>query len=436
MNKISTALLLLFSCVTFSQDISLQNKTNELKHKINQTQRGFKLKLLDSLSNLTRYKSEFNYDSIVKATIDLSLNLDSINLATEHSADFIFFLANRAEKPKEAIKVFDHFKQHDLSTANLNTKALLFLNGADGYFFAGQTKESIPYYKQAGEYALKAKDSTLLGKSKIYASDAYADSGQFAEASIILGEAEAIFQKNRDTLNLMTTRNSRANLYSRIGFFKEAEQVRNELIELAINRKDYRILQSTYYNMAIDNRKTDSKEDRILNLKSALKYAELGGYDSYQIRILISLLEAYSVNNRLDKAKDIIYTIKEHPLLPKDGGLDNYHYIEAQANYELALGNNVRALELGKTLLKLDSKNSFGNGMEIHKLLAKTYENVKNQKTSYTHFKIYSKIRDSINDIQNTRSLTYYQTLYETEKRDATIESQESKIILLDARLN
>ena len=72
--------------------------------------------------------------------------------------------------------------------------------------------------------------------------------------------------------------------------------------------------------------------------------------------------------------------------------------------------------------------------MDIHNLLSKVYENDGNKEESYKHFKLFSKIKDSINQIQNVRSLTYYQTLYETKKRDATIQNQESEISLLDAQ--
>lgn len=43
-----------------------------------------------------------------------------------------------------------------LNKIELLTLAKLYLNGADGYFFSGQTFESIEYYNKAGHYALIA----------------------------------------------------------------------------------------------------------------------------------------------------------------------------------------------------------------------------------------------------------------------------------------
>ncbi|MBW1294199.1 tetratricopeptide repeat-containing sensor histidine kinase [Aquimarina litoralis] len=433
--KLLTPIFSFLLCISiYSQETDTQELINNLTQKIKQSDRSEKLKWMDSLTTAIRYKKEFNYDSVVKQTISYAFQLDSVTIASSHIADRIFYLANRAGKPNEAVRVFDDFIKKRPVINRPDILAQLYLNGADGYFFSGKTKESISFYQSAGAYALEAKDSILLGKSKIYTSDAYADGGQFAEAGLILVEAETIFEKLKDTTNLLTTFNSRANLYSRIGFFKEAQQVREELIKLATPRKDYRILQSTYYNIAIDNRKTNDYKSRIQNLNKALKNAELGNYKSYQMRILISLLQAYSFNNNTADATRILHLIQEHPYRPKDGGLDNFHYLEALANYHLVLGNNNRVIDYGKTLLKLDARNDFGNSMDTHNLLATAYDNIENSEKSYEHFKVYSRIRDSIYKIQNIKSLTYYQTLYETKKRDAKIQSQQSEIVLLDTK--
>lgn len=103
---------------------------------------------------------------------------------------------------------------------------------------------------------MQANDSLLLGNSKNYLSDAYASAGRFAEASNILAEATIIFEQKKDTIKILTSLNSKANLFSRIGFFEEANQIRNEVISLAEKIDDYRMLQSVYFNAGIDNKKT------------------------------------------------------------------------------------------------------------------------------------------------------------------------------------
>src|SRR5690606_21428598 len=60
-------------------------------------------------------------------------------------------------------------------------------------------------------------------------------------------------------------------------------------------------------------------------------------------------------------------------------------------------------------------------------------QNIGNKEKAFSHFKNYTKIKDSIGSIQKTRVLAYYQTIYETEKRDLTIQNQKSNIALLNS---
>ena len=201
MNKLIIYLFLIFSISVFSQeDDLLKNRIQKLNIEINQSYGGQKLQLMDSLCKLIKFSTTYKYDSIVQKTIEHAVSIDSINLAVKFTGERVFYLANRAGKPKEAVKVFNEFITFKFNNINPKLMARLYLNGADGYFFSGQTLESIDFYKTAGEFALKANDSVLMGKSKIYMSDAYADSGKFAEAGFILSKAEEIFENTKDTL--------------------------------------------------------------------------------------------------------------------------------------------------------------------------------------------------------------------------------------------
>ncbi|MEP4781117.1 MAG: ATP-binding protein [Algibacter sp.] len=425
-------MFLIFSCIAFSQEDSLQVEIQELKDEIEEAKGGKKLILLDGLCELIKYKSEYQYDSIVKETIAHAINLGSVNIVGKHTADRIYFLA-REGQAKKSVEVFNDFIKNEFKGIEDSIYARLYLNAALGTYHSGETKESIPYYQKASEYALKVKDSMILGKSKVYISDAYASLGQFAETGLILDEAQTIFERTKDTFNLMLAINSRANLYSRLKFVKEAKPIRNELIKLALGRKDYRMLQSAYYNMSIDDATNKDVESRTYNLKEALKYAKLASNISYEPKILIALLETYSESNKINEAKNILKTIKRHPQYSESEWSNVYSYIQALANFYLASADHKKAIELAEKLLKLSKNDDFDYALYNYRFLARAYEKDGNVKKSHEYYKIFLNFRDSIYREENVKALTYYQTLYETKKRDATIESQESEIALLDA---
>ncbi|MEM7187920.1 MAG: hypothetical protein AAF466_14830, partial [Bacteroidota bacterium] len=305
MKQIAFILLLLAHLVGWAQEKAASEiAIEQLVSQVNSTSGSSKLVLLDSLTQQVMHRPELNYEQHAKATVELALALDSISLATFHASQYVFYLANRAGKPKEGIAYFDSFVEGQREIPNNSHKAQLYLNGGDSYFFGGETAGSIPLYQMAGTLALEAGDSLLLGKSKTYMSDAYADTGKFAEAGSVLSEAELIFESMKDTFNLLTTRNSRANLYSRIGFYDEAEEVRTEIVRLAEQRNDYRMLQSTLYNSAIDARIIDDVSRSISALNRALHFVKLGELDGYEPKIQISLLRSYVLIDSLDQAKD------------------------------------------------------------------------------------------------------------------------------------
>lgn len=433
MNNLLLVCSLFLSTVMVSQTNDVQHTVTSLKQKIKQTKGAEKLVLLDSLSNVTKNKKEFAYDSISRETIATAFQLNDIHLASYHTTDLIFYLTNRAGKPEEGIRLFDDFLAKKVDLKNPVITARLYLNGADSYYFAGRVKKSIPFYKTAGEYALIANDSLLLGNSKNYLSDAYASAGQFAEASIILAEATVIFEQAKDTLKILTSRNSKANLFSRIGFFEEASQIRKEVILLAEKVDDYRMLQSVYFNAAIDNKKNNDLAARILNLQKALFYVKKANLKSYEPKIYCGLVSAYSLTDSLSKAKNIVAIIESNPEAYSQG-LDRAYYIEAMSDYKYKLGDYNAAIAHGEELFTLKNNTFFENTTTIHEFLAKAYKAVGDDAKAYEHHKTYAKLRDSILAIQNVRAFTYYQTLYETEKKEAEIQFQNVQIAKLDSK--
>ena len=82
MKQILFSLTFFFSVLTFAQKVSSEKNITELTLKIEQSQKGEKLRWLDSLSNYIAYDTNFENDSIVKETVLKALELDSLRIAT------------------------------------------------------------------------------------------------------------------------------------------------------------------------------------------------------------------------------------------------------------------------------------------------------------------------------------------------------------------
>ena len=107
--KLMVCLFLFFSAPGYSQKQLIELNTEALKNSINQTEGSQKLKLLDSLAHLTEYRADLKFDSITRETIHYAIKIDSVHLAIQHTANLIFYYANRSNRAQEGVKEFNDF---------------------------------------------------------------------------------------------------------------------------------------------------------------------------------------------------------------------------------------------------------------------------------------------------------------------------------------
>ena len=427
---------LLISNFSSAQDASLETTVHNLKEKVKASNGSVKLELLDSLCWLTRDKLELKYDSIAKATITYAIELDSFNIANRQAARLIWSYTNRLGQPKEGQSFFEQFEALKLPVQNNALLARFYLNAGDSYYFSEEVERAVDIYNLASSYALKGQDSMLYGTSKKYIADAYIRTGKLAEASKMLQEVEAIYRRTKDTIRLVNTKSSRADLYSMSGFYREAKAERDEVVVLAkaVNYESGII--SALLNAAIDDSFNENTERTLNNLKLALEYARNSEEvrDRYEPQILIKLLQEYSKAAELDRAEELFKEIQLAPEFYTTGyfeddynkSLGYYYFAKAEYNTSLKYAQKYFDFQI--------NANAVENIKTAHELLHNIYEATGKSKLALWHYKEATRINDSILSLKRSNALSYYQTLYETEKRDAKIASQESEITVLDAQ--
>jgi len=111
------------------------------------------------------------------------------------------------------------------------------------------------------------------------------------------------------------------------------------------------------------------------------------------------------------------------------------HLLEAQMNLAFAEENYKLANNYGQKLLELQVRTSnYEKIVSTLEVLHKANKFLGNQSQELHFFKERTRINDSINNIRKLNAFTYYQTIYETEKRDIQIANQNTEIKLLDAK--
>lgn len=423
----------IFSFVMFSQETKLKTEIGNVKLKVKNSKKGERLKWLDSLTKLTEYNSNFKYDSIVRETISYALQLDSINLATVQTANLIYYYNNIFRTPEKGLGLFKSFIDKKAKIKNENVLAQLYLNGADSYYFLNEFNVAITNYELARKYAEQAKDERLLALVNLYMGYAYTDMGNFSDASLKLQDAELLFQKVKDTFNIISAKNSLAILFSQNAFYEVAEQERNEAIVLAKKIKGYRNLTVLYANSAEDFRKIGKTKECISNLLLAIEANEKSNTDAYLRPILVcKLIVAYIEDGNLEGMEKYLLEIEKNKALytSKDYNED---YLEVLKNIAFAKDDYQKSLKLAKE--HLASKINRKKPEEIYIaefFLSKVYKKLGKTAEAYFHLNNYYALKDSISSVQKINTLSYYQTVFEAKKRDFKIENQEKDITLLN----
>lgn len=416
-----------------AQDADIKSKIDFFNSKIVKTERGERLAWLDSLTRITIRNSDLKYDSIVRQTISFAISLDSLSLATKKLADLIGFENNYKSSPEEGLKLFKTYEEVLNKGTDFGSIGWMYLNAADSYYFTDDIDKSLELYEITKTFALKAKSKGLFAYAELYTGYNQSHLGKFSESSISLKKAMNAFSKLKDTFNILSAKNALSILYSKNAFYKEAEKERNEAIELAEKTNNNTSLVNLYFNAAQDYKKTNDNVKQIINLKKSLLANSNSDFVLAVKPVLISsLVKAYAENDSLSLAKT---NFKEFEKLYRKNTTEKNRNLYVDAKKTLLFFNKdyQNALIYGKEFLKLEKqKEGYENIMNAEIFLSKVYEALGDNYNSNIHLLNHYAIKDSITNVQNVKSLVYYQTLYETEKRDHQIENQQASIGLLN----
>ena len=432
-------LLLSFQLSAQDKDAELLSKIESFNSKVQQTEKGERLRWMDSLAT-TIYDNnfysnpKFKYDSIAKQTIKYAIDLDSLNKGAEHVANLIWYNNYIIRKPKEGILLFDTYINGFSTIENNHALARQYLYIADSYRAIRNVDKLLECYIKVKEYSQKSGNDRYLGLSNQRIGQEESKKGKFSEASMSYKTAIDLFIKIKDTNNIISVKHDLANLYSKNAFFPEAIKERNEAIELAKNSSDpSSSLTPLYLNISQDYLELGNSNKQIEYLKAALDALNKSKEsDYYKPSILATLSNAYADRDSLDIAE--AYFKELETLYLKDVNRYRLEYLNAKKSLAYVKGNYKEALKDNKAYLEIQQKrkNIYGI-MNVEKTLSEVYNAMGENTNSNIHLVNHYAIKDSISSVQNVKSLAYYQTLYETEKLDLEIVKQNADIKQLES---
>ncbi len=394
--------------------------------------KSLKLAALDSL--LLRTFST-NPESFIKYSLDyinLAQEMDSIEWAAKKAMNLQYPLTNYANDPLNAITIIN-----SVLARKYKIKDSSLLGGL--YIKRGKANTKVDFKKAIEDYNLalenfSAKDSLYIADAYLFRGQAYSQLGKFVLAGEDYTKAYTIYEAKKEYNYMVFAQEGIINMFSMNGFYEKAKKEREALIEkmkaLGLNS----FLPNEYYNQALDYKKMGERDLEYKSLLLAEKlFVKNESEESIFIGIHSRLIEYYCEHNQIIEAKKHLDLIENLDFDLSGNPSAELNYMGGKAKYLQSTGKQDEALALTKEKLAIAKKLGLEDEiMSSYSFLSEIYYDIGDFKKSVEYNQASTAIKDSIYNRSTANALAYYQTLYETEKKEKELVEKTSNITLLE----
>lgn len=434
MKKLITTIIYIASfSATIAQNNTLEQSISEIRLKITNTQKGEKLKWLDSLSKITQFKTEFQYESIVRETISLAKTLDSANLILLHTSNLINFQNNTLQKPNVAIQIFENYIPKIENLPNALYLAEFYFYGGDSYYDNKNYAKSIEYINKALLIFEKLNNTTQISNCNFKLGTNYNKISDYDKSLSYFFNSLKIDEKNGNDNGVAVNLTNIGEIYLLTGDFKNAQLNFNRALEIYYKINDKKGIVFNLTNLGASYQKNNELNKAIDIFKKAIPKAVEINLERSQSILLGNIGSSLSGQGKYDESLEYLFEALTIKLKIEIYGSAAYTCNNIAETY-LKMKRYKEAKTYALKAIDLANGVNLNNQKYAYYLASESTSKLGDFKASYSFLKMYNKLQDSIFSIQKTASIDEMQIKYETEKQDHKIKEQESNIALLDAQ--
>ena len=426
-------ILLLFLLII--TQINCQKKIDSHKSIIeNTSDKKLKLVILDSLCDFYKNKNEIKSIDFIEQYVNLAFELKEYEKGIRKSIDVHYLITDKFKQPKRAFQLIINSEKHLDKTNNTFLNGSIYLKKGATNFNKGDFLKAVKNYSLAiSKYG--SNDSIYKADAIYFRGQSYFETGAFFKCIIDYLLASKFYENLEDQKFFMRAMQGVINVYGISGFTEKAIAESNKLITKSIKLNlNKEFLSIIYYNQSNFYKKINNFEEQEKTLLKAYHYRTIFINTSYNYVIESSLSKFYS-NSDLKKSKQFL---EEAAFIQKNSTKNRIGFQEyrtAKANYLFKTGEINKAIEIYLSCLKIaQKKGDYINVININKNLYEVYKAKNDLKNSLKYFEFYNTEKDAIFNLKKTNVISYYQTQYETEKKESEILKQKSDIKVLAAK--
>lgn len=411
----------------FCQDISHYEET--VKTTDDEAER---LVALDSILKRTFKTDPDTFITYSFQYITLAQTLDSVEAAARKAMNLQYPLTNYKNDPLKAITIIN-----SVLARKYKIKDSLLLGGL--YIKRGNANTKVDLKKAIEDYnmaliSFSANDSLNFADTYLFRGRAYSQLGKFIMAGEDLTTAFNIYESKKEYDYMVYAQQGIINMFSMNGFYEKAKFERDALIEKMKSLELNSLLTNEYYNQALDYKRMGEINLEHKSLLMAEKsFEENTSSKSTYIGIQSKLIEYYCEQNQLIKAKEHL-DLLESMEYEFSGDLSaEMNYLGAKAKYLQTKGKFEEAIVLVEKKLEIAKKLGIEDEVMVtYSFLSELYFNIGEYKKSIENSQASNILKDSIYNKSTANALAYYQTLYESEKKEKELVEKTTDISLLE----
>jgi len=415
-----------------SQDFNQVIEEFHLQLKKENTNLEQRFQLLDTLAILTE-NDNFHplYEEVATECVQLGLQLQKYERTAYQTISILYYYNNIAVSPAKGIPYAATILEYKDSIPSNFKIGLLHQYRGDAYYFTNQNNLAIEDYDLSEIYFEKGKPpyDRMIALTRFYRAGALSKKGEFVKATSDMQNAIEFLETTTDTFNIVAARNELSILFSNYRFYDKAEEQRQEIIKLETSTKDQ--LAAIYIKKANDAYEQNNFLAYEQNMFEALDFAKASDRPHLsEPFILLNLAEKYYANQKVDLAEKYANQFFNSDYNKKDFFQNELRlFYIAKLISEKKISAAKDSLEIN--LIKLKPTEDVKAIYQTQDRLAKLYAQLNQFEKAYQYELAAKQLRDSIETDQKLKSLAYYQTQFETERKEKELQAAEATLELV-----
>ena len=419
-------LIFLYAGSSFAQESSIDSLESKLGKVDSENQ---KLALFKDLLPLIYPKEKGLIIRYYPEAIQLAVDLDLMEQAANWSIELFQTYQTMNDKRSQALEAMRKATGLVPKISSSLVRGNVHLKYAAAYYDLGQFEEAIDEYSNAIAQ-FSERDSIYVADALFFRGQARDFIGEFINAVNDYQRASLYYELLNDEEYVDHVQNSISIIFSRYGMFEESEKIRLRLLNSYLKRNQKEDWAIVMYNRAGDFRKAGYSVESLNILKEV--YHNLEGVDDPHLEVALNLSLASQYAEIRDKQGFDFHFQKADSIY--DARIGDGSYLDITFKRSKFLGEkNFGDLRKAQVLLEeymkeANAEDKFSDKLDALEFEADLQKMLGNYGEAFWALSSLTQKKDSVFTVNKTNSFAYYQTLYETEKKERELVNKSLEI--------